>query len=115
MDRALATIEENGLAQFERLAIDTSIPNVARFKKPVTSVEAYPATPGEDNSRKAQALIGWVTVPAVDSFQLLAMRVLSEVLLGNPGSPLRKALLDSKIGSAFAGGRRFHDDYRETV
>src|SRR5260370_4721239 len=115
MDRTMATIEENALAQFERLAIDTSIPNVARFKKPVTSVEAYPAPVGEDNSRKGQALIGWVTVPAVDSFKLLAMRVLSEVLLGNPGSPLRKALIDSKIGSALADGSGFHDDYRETV
>src|SRR5713101_4940184 len=115
LDRTLATIEENALAQFERFAIDTSIPNVARFKKPVTSVEAYPATPGDDNSRKAQALVGWVTVPAVDSFQLLAMRVLSEVLLGNPGSPLRKALIDSKIGSALADGSGFQDDYKESV
>jgi len=115
LDRTLTTIEENALARFERFAVDTSIPNVARFTKPVTSVEAYPATPGEDNSRKAQALVGWVTVPAVDSFQLLAMRVLSEVLLGNPGSPLRKALIDSKIGSALADGSGFHDDYRETV
>src|SRR5712664_3201847 len=115
LDRTLATIEENALAQFERFAIDTSIPNVARFKKPVTSVEAYPATPGEDNSRKAQALVGWVTVPAVDSFQLLAMRVLSEVLLGNPAAPLRKALIDSKIGSALADGSGYQDDFKETV
>jgi len=43
------------------------------------------------------------------------MRVLSEVLLGNSGSPLRKALIDSKIGSALADGSGFQDDYKETV
>src|SRR5260370_633876 len=115
LDRTLATIEENALAQFERFAIDTSIPNVARFKKPVTSVEAYPATPAEDNSRKTQALVGWVTVPAVASFQLLAISVLSEVLLGNPASPLLKATIYSKIDSPLADGSGFHEDYRETA
>src|SRR5260370_1146739 len=43
------------------------------------------------------------------------MRVLSEVLLGNPGSTLRNALIDAKIGSALADGSGFHDDYKETV
>src|SRR5216684_7840588 len=115
LDRTLALIEEKALSQFEPFAIDTTIANVTRFSKPVASVEPYPAAAGEDNSRKGQALVGWVTVPAVDSFRLLAMRVLSEVLLGNSGSPLRKALIDSKLGSALADGSGFQDDYKETV
>jgi Zn-dependent M16 (insulinase) family peptidase len=115
LDRTLAVIEENALSKFERFAIDTSIASVKRFSKPVASVEPYSAAAGEDNSRKAQALVGWVTVPAIDSFRLLSMRVLSEVLLGNSGSPLRKALIDSKIGSALADGSGFQDDYKETV
>jgi presequence protease len=115
LERTLAAIEDNALAHFNRIEIDTSIPEVKRFSKPKTSAEPYPAAPGEDNSRKGQALVAWVTVPAVDSFQLLAMRVLSEVLLGNSGSPLRKALIDSKIGGALADGSGFQDDYKETV
>lgn len=115
LERALAAIEENALSGFVKAPIDTSIPNVKRFSKPVTSIESYAATQGEDNSRTGQALVAWVTVPAVDSFQLLAMRVLSEVLLGNAGSPLRKALIDSKLGSALADGSGFQDDFKETV
>jgi Zn-dependent M16 (insulinase) family peptidase len=115
LERALAAIEENALSGFVKAPIDTSIPNVKRFSKPVTSIESYAATQGEDNSRTGQALVAWVTVPAVDSFQLLAMRVLSEVLLGNAGSPLRKALIDSKVGSALADGSGFQDDFKETV
>ena len=115
LERTLAAIEDNALSQFARTAIDTSIPNVKRFTKPVASIEPFPAVPGEDVSRKGQALTAWVTVPAADSFHALAMRVLSEVLLGNPGSPLRKALIDSKIGSALADGSGLHDDFKETV
>src|SRR4029077_10186798 len=108
-------IEQNALQHFERIDVDTSIPDVKRFAMPISAVEPYPATAGEDNSRKSQALVAWVTSPTGDSFQLLAMKVLSEVLLGNAGSPLRKALIDSKLGTAIADGSGLQDDYRETV
>jgi Zn-dependent M16 (insulinase) family peptidase len=115
LEETLAAIEENALKHFERIEVDTSIPDVKRFKKPVKASEPYPATKGEDISRKAQALVAWVTVRTGDSFRLLAMRVLAEVLLGNAASPLRKALIDSKLGTAMADGSGLQDDYRETV
>ena len=115
LERTLDVIESRTLAQFERIAIDSSIPDVQRFRKPSKLTEPYPAPPGEDLSRKAQALLGWVTVKSADSFRLLSMKVLSEVLLGNAGSPLRKALIDSKLGTAMADGSGLQDDYRETV
>jgi Zn-dependent M16 (insulinase) family peptidase len=115
LEETLAAIEQYALSSFERIDVDTSIPDVKRFTTPVSAVEPYPATPAEDNTRKAQALVAWVTVPTGDSFSLLAMKVLSEVLLGNAGSPLRKALIDSKLGTAMADGSGLQDDYRETV
>ena len=115
LEETLANIEENALKHFSRIEVDTSIPDVKRFKNPVKAQEPYPATPGEDNTKKAQALVAWVTVHTGDSFQLLAMKVLTEVLLGNAASPLRKALIDSKLGTAMADGTGLQDDYRETV
>ena len=115
LEETLADIEENALKHFTRIEVDTSIPDVKRFHKPVKATEPYPATKGEDNTRKAQALVAWVTVHTGDSFQLLAMKVLAEVLLGNAASPLRKALIDSKLGTAMADGSGLQDDYRETV
>ena len=115
LEETLAAIEENALKHFDRIEVDTSIPDVKRFKKPVKATEPYPATKGEDNSKKAQALVAWVTVHTGDSFQLLAMKVLAEVLLANAASPLRKALIDSKLGTAMADGTGLQDDYRETV
>ncbi|HEY8839437.1 MAG TPA: insulinase family protein [Candidatus Dormibacteraeota bacterium] len=115
LEETLEAIEENALKHFNKIEVDTSIPDVKRYKKPVKATEPYPATKGEDNTRKAQALVAWVTVHTGDSFQLLAMKVLAEVLLGNAASPLRKALIDSKLGTAMADGSGLQDDYRETV
>jgi len=115
LEATLEVIERDALARFQRLEIDSSIRDVKRFKAPATRVEAFPATAGEDNTRKAQALTAWVTVPSADSFRALAMKVLTEVLLSNAGSPLRKALIDSGLGSALADGTGLHDDYKESV
>ena len=115
LERTLEVIESRALAQFQRIAVDTSIADVQRFRKPARLTEPYPAPPGEDLSRKSQALVGWVTVKSADSFRLLSMKVLSEVLLSNAGSPLRKALIDSRLGTAMADGSGLQDDYKETV
>ena len=115
LEQTLEVIERNVLSRFQRLEVDTAIPDVKRFTRPITASEPYPVTPGEDITRKSQALVGWVTVPTGDSFRLLAMKVLSEVLLGNAGSPLRKALIDSRLGTAMADGSGLQDDYRESV
>ena len=115
LERTLEVIERNALSRFQRIDVDTSIPNVTRLTKPVTAVEPFPATAGEDNTTKSQALVAWVTVPTGDSFRLLAMKVLAEVLISNAGSPLRKALIDSRLGTAMADGTGLQDDFRESV
>ena len=115
LELTLETIERNALSRFQRAPANGPIPAVERHRTPVTATEPYAVQPGEDLSRKAQALVSWVTVPTADSFRLLAMRVLSEVLLGNAGSPLRKALIDSRLGTAMADGSGLQEDYRESV
>lgn len=115
LERTLETIERTVLSRFRRIDVDFSIPDVARFEQPQRATEPFPITPAEDPSRKSQALVAWLTIPTADSFRLLAMRVLAEVLLGNAGAPLRKALIDSGIGSALSDGSGLHDDYKETV
>lgn len=111
----LEAIERNALSRFNKLSFDASIPDVKRFATSVTATEPYPISAEDDAVRKSQALVAWVTIPTANSFQLLAMRVLSEVLLANAGSPLRKALIDSGLGTAIADGSGLHDDYRESV
>ncbi|MFI5283771.1 MAG: insulinase family protein [Candidatus Dormibacterales bacterium] len=115
LERTLEVIENRVISRFRRADDKISIPDVKRFTKPVTAEERYPIGAHEDGSRKSEALVAWVTAPSADSFPMLALRVLSEVLLANPASPLRKALVDSGLGSAMADGSGLRDDYREAV
>jgi len=115
LEATLELVEKNALSRFDRIAIDSSIGDVKRRKAPTEATEPYPANPADDNSRKSQALVAWVTSRTSDSFRMLGMNLLSEVLLGNAGSPLRKALIDSGLGSALADGSGLHDDFREAV
>jgi len=115
LEKTLDAIERNALSRFQRIEVDSTIPNVKRLSRPTAALEAYPDSESDGSTKKAQALTAWVTIPSANSFQQLAMKVLDEVLLGNAGSPLRKALIDSGIGSALADGTGFHDDYKESV
>src|SRR5207237_1583121 len=72
LEVTLEAIERGALSRFQRIDVDGGIPDVTRFTKPRQAVEAYPAEPGEELERKAQALTAWVTVPSGDSFRTLA-------------------------------------------
>ena len=115
LEETLKFIEQNALSRFQRIDVDSGIPDVTRFARPTSAVEAFQAPPGSTTTKLAEALTAWVTIPTSNSFRLLAMRVLAEVLLANAGSPLRKALIDSGLGSALADGSGFNDDYKESV
>ncbi|TMD38789.1 MAG: hypothetical protein E6I89_06275 [Chloroflexi bacterium] len=115
LEATLELVDQYALSRFDRIAIDESIGDVKRNTKPTAATEPYPANPADDNSRKSEALVAWVTTRTSDSFRMLGMNLLSEVLLGNAGSPLRKALIDSGLGSALADGSGLHDDFRESV
>ncbi|HEV2415659.1 MAG TPA: insulinase family protein [Candidatus Dormibacteraeota bacterium] len=115
LEDTLKFIEQNALSRFQRIDVNPGIPDVKRFARPTSAVEAFQAPPGSTATKLAEALTAWVTIPTSNSFRLLAMRVLAEVLLANAGSPLRKALIDSGLGSALADGSGFNDDYKESV
>jgi Zn-dependent M16 (insulinase) family peptidase len=115
LERTLEVIEERALSQFDPIPVDTAIPDITRFISPAALTEPYPAPAGDDLTRKAEALLAWVTVKSADSFHVLSMRVLAEVLLGHAGAPLRKALIDSRLGTAMADGTGLQDDYKQSV
>ncbi len=92
-----------------------SVGEPRRLPAPVEVRRTYPAPPGQDLERGAQVLLAWVVGNAADSFDVLCLQLLSETLLGNPGSPLRKALLESGLGSALADGTGFNPSFKYTV
>jgi len=112
LETTLETIERSALSRFQRIEVDSSIPDVKRFAKTNRGLEPYPAWLAKTTSQGG-GLDRMGHVPSADSFRALAMKVLSEVLLSNAGSPLRKALIDSGLAARSPTGSGFHDDYKE--
>ncbi|MEW6443974.1 MAG: insulinase family protein [bacterium] len=94
---------EEYLEGYTRLEIDSRIPRPPRFDRPRNAVLPY--DPGQESAATAKAMVtlNWLLPETLDAQTYLAMEILSHVLIGTPGSPLRKALIDSGIGEDLAG------------
>ncbi|MBW2002697.1 MAG: insulinase family protein, partial [Deltaproteobacteria bacterium] len=57
----------------------------------------------------------WLTADIKDSFEVLVLTLLEQILLGNSASPLHKALIDSKLGTALSDSAGFDADNRDTL
>jgi Zn-dependent M16 (insulinase) family peptidase len=103
------------LESFERIDPNTVVPLQPRFAQPVSKSVPYPISPEEDLDKKSQAALGWLVAPIEDCRKVLAFTLLERVLLANAGSPLRKALTDSALGSTLADSTGFEGDLRDTL
>lgn len=115
LETHLDYIQDKVLKHYERLVPDTDVSAQPRWKEPRQVTARYPLAEGEDAARKSQACVAWLTADIRDSFHVLVMVVLEQILLGNPGSPLRKALIDSGLGSALCDSAGYDADYRDTL
>ncbi len=111
----LKFISEKVLASFERIDPHTEVLAQPRWQAPKTAVFSYPLGQTEDPEKKYQACVAWLSVDVRDSFEVLVMTLLGQILLGNAASPLRKALIDSNLGTALSDGTGFDPDNRDTM
>lgn len=114
LEKHLRTIDELALSHFESKEVDTSVPDEQRYDTPRRVTETFPVDPGEPLEQRSMAQTAWLTCPAADNFDRVALSVLSTLLLGNPAAPLYNALLESRFGQNLAPGSGYHEDNRET-
>lgn len=112
---SLAFISERVLDQFERIDPGTTVPPQPRWAAPKEATYYYPLGGNEDPTKKYQACLAWLTADIQDSFEVLVLSLLEDILLGNSAAPLRKALIDSGLGSALSDGTGFDPDNRDTM
>ena len=99
-DERLRLLAER-LKGYEALAVDSAVPPQPRLGEPRRIERGYAAA--EDGGR-AMATVNWLLPETADAQTNLALRVLDEILMGMPSSPLKKALLDSGLGEDVTGG-----------
>ena len=111
----LAFIEKRVLSHFEQIDPQTDVPSQPRWKAPRTATYYYPADPSEDMEKKSQVCLAWLGPDIRDAYEVLVMTVIEQVLIGNSGSPLRKALIDSGLGSTLSDGAGYDSENKDTL
>lgn len=98
--QTLEFLEENFLKSFGPAQIDSHLVLQPRWQEPRIVEQTFPMEAGtrENLKRKSSVTLNWLTVPVKDPLKLLSFEVLTELLIGNEGAPVHRALLESKLG-----------------
>ncbi len=112
---SLDVIEDTVLKKFKRITPDTTVKRQRRWRKPRVASFPYPLNPSEDPTQKYQTCVAWLVGDIKNAFEVLTLALLEQILLGNPAAPLRKALIDSELGSALCDGCGLDADNRDTA
>ena len=115
LEKHLAVIQEKILGRFSPIDPGTAVPPQPRWDAPKTVTYAYPLAENEDPEKKNQVCMAWLTADIQDAFEVLALELMEGILLGNAAAPLRKALIDSGLGSSLSDGTGFVPDHRDTM
>ena len=115
LEEHLAFIHEKILIHFNPIDPNTAVPRQKRWKDPRVVTYTYPLDPGEDPDKKSQVCVAWLCSDIKNTFDVLVLKLLEQILLGNAASPLRKALIDSELGSSLADVTGFDADNRDTL
>jgi Zn-dependent M16 (insulinase) family peptidase len=90
------------LEGFEHLEVDSAIPLQAAFSQPVKITRPYAVS--DEDQPKYYTTTNWVLGAHTDPETSLGLGILNHILVGTQASPLRKALIDSRLGDDVIGG-----------
>jgi len=115
LEEHLEFINKKILSEFNKKEMDTAVPSHPRWTKPKKVTCYYPLSKEKKSEKKYQACVAWLTADTRNFFEMLVLIVLEQILLSNAASPLRKALIDSGLGSDLSDGTGFDSDMRDTM
>ncbi len=96
IENHLAYLEKKVLSSAEKLPPLPPLPLQKRFEKPLFIQEPFPSSRGSDEP-EGMLTISWLTAPIADQKDVLALQVLDSILMETDASPLRRALLESRL------------------
>jgi len=96
--RHLEFLDREYLSGFSRAEVDTAIAPQPAWRRPRRIRRPYPIGSGETPEGKTAVVAGFRAGRNIRPVQTLTLHILAHYLLGNAASPLRKALIDSRLG-----------------
>lgn len=115
LENHLEMIDKKVLCHFDPLDPKTDVKSQPRWSLPKIISAPYPLAPGPDSKKKSQVAVAWLLCPVTDSFEVLTMVLLENILLGNSASPLRKALIESGYGAALSDNTGYSPENMDTM
>ncbi len=105
MDAAekLQWLDKEYLCNYDEITVDSKIPLQKPFDAPREVKEKYSIASGESEKDNTYISYNMAIGTTLDPKLYLAFDVLDYALLNAPGAPLKKALLDAKIGKDIMG------------
>lgn len=92
-------LENNALSRFERQHKQWRVPAEKRYPAPVAVEQRY-ALDSDDMNAATHHVVGWLLGNSTDLAAQLEAHLVSQVLLDNSASPLRRALEETELGGA---------------
>ena len=111
----ISFIQEKVLQHFDKIDPKTDVPPQSRWESPREATYYYPLSAQEDAQKKCQVCLAWLTADIKDTYDVLVLTLLEDILLGNAASPMRKALIDSGLGSSLSDAAGYDPDNRDTL
>jgi presequence protease len=99
------------LSQFEARAPESEIPLQPAFEAPRVVEQTY-AAPAEESGKKGMVTVQWLVGEQPNLERVLALSILGYILVGTAAAPLRKALIDSRLGEDLTGSG-YNDSIRQ--
>jgi Zn-dependent M16 (insulinase) family peptidase len=103
VEEKLKFLDESYLSDYERIEVDSAIALQKPYERICDSVIEYPICENEKEEDKTFLSLNFAVGKAVDPEIYLAFDILEHILLETPGSSLKKALIDNKIGKDVFG------------
>lgn len=118
VQKTLQVVNDEYLNQFEKGEREFSkVPSQPRWVTPKTvDVTGRYVEIGAPIEKQSQIIIGYLTSDIADSYELLLLNVLSELLVRGPNSPFYKALIEPNIfGGSFSQVTGFESQLKDTI
>ena len=106
-------IDENVLKNFEPSNDKIFVENEVRIASPKTVSEYYNPLPNDENNH--HVVLSWLLGESHDPVELLESYLMSNILLDNSASPLRKTLESTKFGKSLSPLTGLETDHKELV
>ena len=106
-------IKKNVLENFEPSNQSIKVENEKRITSPKTVTEFYNPMPNDEENH--HVVLSWLLGESHDPIELLESYLMSNILLDNSASPLRKALENTELGRSLSPLTGLETDHKELV